>query len=341
MQTNPQPVTRSQSPAASHPQPVTRSQSPAASHPQPTKLAGFLLPRFAALLLAASLFLPSVARPATMVPCDVPIELETWTPAGSPYLVVCDVQVDSLTIQPGVTVLFLSNSVFQVTGFLHANGSAGAPIFFTSTNPAVGWQGIFFNEIAPGSELEWCVVEGSKNSGIRIEDCAVAITNCIIRNNMARQGGGINVNNTVPGLGELAISGCTISNNITTSPSLDSHGGGINAIITSGVLKMVQCSVVSNVANAPLNRADPVGGGIRVHGSSILLNCFVGYNVCKGIGQFNINCGFAYGGGIYSSGGTSTWKNCRFEGNLAHPMLIAMAGASFGKADNLQCRIAS
>src|SRR5688572_22666557 len=77
---------------------------------------------------------------ATVIPCGIPIEQETWTAAGSPYLIGCDLQVDSLEIQPGVTILFLSNVVFRVTGVLHANGSASQPILFTSTNAALGWQ---------------------------------------------------------------------------------------------------------------------------------------------------------------------------------------------------------
>src|SRR6058998_1932365 len=77
---------------------------------------------------------------------------QTWTKANSPYRVVGNIQVAVLTINPGVTVYFESNYVFEVDGFLTAVGSELEPIVFTRTN-GVGWQGIYFNNSYNGSEL--------------------------------------------------------------------------------------------------------------------------------------------------------------------------------------------
>ncbi len=88
--------------------------------------------------------------------------------AGSPYLIDGDIFVASLEIKPGVDVRFLGNYVFEVAGVLRADGSLSSPIVFQPETGSTGWQGIFFNESAPGSFLTYCRVEGSKNSAVRV-----------------------------------------------------------------------------------------------------------------------------------------------------------------------------
>ena len=117
--------------------------------------------------------------------CGTIITDTTWTLADSPYVVTCDVSVASgatLTIEPEVVVKFeyvtgdkynSDNRSIQVNGVLHAQGTAGQPIVFTSirddyyagdtngdgyaTSPAPGdWGYIRFN--AAGSTFEYCIV---------------------------------------------------------------------------------------------------------------------------------------------------------------------------------------
>src|SRR3972149_2079267 len=94
---------------------------------------------FPLLLLAAfagTRFGPGPAAASTTV-CGHVIGAETWTAAGSPYLVACDVIVDPgsvLTIQAGVTVLALGQYEILVHGYLFATGSSNGTILFAANN---------------------------------------------------------------------------------------------------------------------------------------------------------------------------------------------------------------
>ncbi len=84
------------------------------------------------------------------------INNDHWTKAGSPYPAPCDVVVlGSLTIDPGVWVLFQTNAVLQVNGLLTAVGTADDPICFTRTNGPEAGRGFYFNYASPASQLAY------------------------------------------------------------------------------------------------------------------------------------------------------------------------------------------
>ena len=109
----------------------------------------------AIVLVAASLALiaytPARVSAATVV-CGTISGPTTWTAAGNPYYVTCDVTVEqnaSLAIQAGVTVLVTPGSHFWVDGILVVSGTAANPVVFDSnaSTPAMNdWSGLFLGQ---------------------------------------------------------------------------------------------------------------------------------------------------------------------------------------------------
>lgn len=258
---------------------------------------------------------------------------ETWTSVGSPYNVDGDILVASLTIQPGVEVLFSSNYIFEVAGTLQALGTPDRPILFSTTNGITGWKGIFFNESAPGSFLTGCRVEKSTSSGIRITNSAPTFTNCVIANNTSsRAGGGVDA---VLQNGTLIFDSCYITNNATAGSKLVQGGGGI---FLSGNASFFRCQIAENTVNGGFygggllvysgnvtmknsaidgNTTKAYGGGIDVWtGTLSMMNCIVATNTAAG---------FGYGSGLVVHGNDGTFAtivNCTFVGNATDAIAV-------------------
>ena len=69
----------------------------------------------------------------------------TWTLANSPYKVTCDVVLFpgyTLSIEPGVTILFDSGTNLTIRGTLNAIGTSDNRITFTSASPPDTWAGV-------------------------------------------------------------------------------------------------------------------------------------------------------------------------------------------------------
>jgi hypothetical protein len=242
---------------------------------------------------------------------------QTWTKSNSPYCVDDDILVAGLTIEPGVRVEFLGDYVFEVAGVLTAIGTEAEPIIFTrEQNNTVGWQGIFFNYSSPGSQLSYCTIDGSINSGIRIDNSEPTIGNCLITNNHKSgsaniYGGGIYSNHT------LLLSNCHIVDNsvsATGGSSPDAKGGGI---YVEGSLTMEGCTVENNSANASVYNSMAssfaFGGGVFVNGELSIGNSFLNGNSANGTGTGG-GTGHGRGGGLYAAGQT-TANNCILDGN--------------------------
>lgn len=102
----------------------------------------------------------------------------TWRASQSPFIVTSDVTVHNgatLTIEPGVTVLFHSGTQLRISssnssGSLVANGAQASSILFTSfSGDKNDWKGILFDDRSDQgmtSSMTWCKIEkaGQTNS---------------------------------------------------------------------------------------------------------------------------------------------------------------------------------
>ncbi len=193
------------------------------------------------LALAASLFVLVLATsyPAPMQAAERSVQQSTevcgvvegtWTEAGSPYVVTCDVTVGEgklLTILPGVVVKFSTwNEDMWVEGTLIAGATAGNPITFTSlkddtvggdtngdgsaTSPAPNdWSSLRFTSSSTGSILDHTVVRyggGPYFENVWVNTADITLTN----NTIAHSGDhGLTFENALP----PSLSGNTIISN--------------------------------------------------------------------------------------------------------------------------------
>ena len=214
---------------------------------------------------------------------------QTWTKANSPYLVIGNILVSRLTIQPGVHVQFQSNYVFEVAGRLTAVGLPNDMVIFSrGTNSTTAWPGIYFNESLPGSELTFCAIGGANASGVRSLNTAPVLRDCVISNNI---GGGISLS---AGINMVVLSRCLFRNNTNGG-----SGGGGGVYVSAPVAFFDSCIFMGN-------RSGNSGGGIlSVGAATVFTNCtFLG------------NSAGGNGGGLYMLG-RFEMHACRIEQNSA------------------------
>jgi hypothetical protein len=260
-------------------------------------------------------------RPEAVTSVGGTISGKIWTKAKSPYVVTNDISVATLTIEPGVTVLFQGSYVFEVAGKLIAAGLSNEMITFTRANNSAKWNGIFFNN-APNpyinrSKLVFCNISYSTNSGIRLLNSTPTIANCEIDSNSAPFGGGIWAD---IGTGDLTIEDTTIANNTAYIDS-QTHvggGGGISVKTYNNQLTLSHCTFTNNnVVGSSTAPGKATGGGISVEGNTALRTCFIGGNKCEGFVLSFVAAGEAYGGGVWSGSGQLLLEGCTIQNNIA------------------------
>jgi hypothetical protein len=124
----------------------------------------------------------------------------------------------SLTVKPGVSLLFKSTTWISVAGggTLSAVGTESALVQFSGTTSADGWGGIRLDDDSIATTLEYCKVSGAHAAyAVTFDgvDIKASITNCTIEGNEA---GGIDASTAIVG---------TVINNNTFGDNGDAAGG--------------------------------------------------------------------------------------------------------------------
>jgi len=249
----------------------------------------------------------------------------TWTLAGSPYHVQGDIQVSNnttLTIEPGVRVIFQGYYKLNVQGKLLAVGTQTDTIFFTAADTTNGWKGIrYVNTPDIGSsEIKYCDIRYAKGNNfggaLYFENySAVTVSHCRISNCSAGNGGAIAcwtwsdpvithnliINNTAStdggGIWFMGSQNTNVSYNIITNNTANS-GGGIFCYVSSPLFQN----------NIIVNNSAVMGGGIRANNNSspVIINNIIANNSAEN------------GGGLYSDlTSYPTVRNTIIWGNTA------------------------
>jgi hypothetical protein len=125
----------------------------------------------------------------------------TWTSADSPYHINGEITIpndSTLTIEPGVEVVFMGHYKFNVQGRLLAVGTQKDSIRFTAEDKVAGWHGIRFNQTPNTNDtckVLYCSFKyGKANTGSGFDRCGgailinafdkVLVSNCLFESNM-------------------------------------------------------------------------------------------------------------------------------------------------------------
>ena len=112
-------------------------------------------------------------------------EDETWMASDNPHEITGNVTVNNLvtlTLEPGVEVLFMGNYWIHVYGALRAEGLEGNQIRFTRGPGIAYWYGLYLYH-GSGGIFAHCIIEWANYRGIEADSCYLSVSNCTIRHN--------------------------------------------------------------------------------------------------------------------------------------------------------------
>jgi len=281
----------------------------------------------------------------------------TWTSANSPYYINGEITVpdgETLTIEPGVEVVFMGHYKFNVQGRLLAVGTKNDTIRFTAEDKETGWHGIRFMSTPntnDTSKIAYCSFKyGKANTGSGLDRAGgamlisgfdkVVVSNCLFDSNMQsgegmdppEAGPAILVNDASP-----IITNSTFSNNTGTQGSAvvckgSSHGTISNSIFSNNTGSYAP--IVVYEPGGPIVSGNTISNNIATYGPGGILigngsspwveNNIIIYNQAPGAGGIGcstsgkailINNTIAYN--VASTNGGGIW--CELDSD---PILI-------------------
>jgi len=251
-------------------------------------------------LIAITFLLPVVLFSQTFIPESNVSGV--WNADGNPYYILGNIAVheaDSLYINPGVEIVFTDNYMFNIFGFLSAIGTVSDSIIFTvsdtsgfSTDSHLGWSGLTIAYST--AQLQYCIFEYSKASGIYISDGYILVENSTTRFN---SGDGFYI-----GVGSGNINQVLISDNL---------GDGVDLAVWN--LEMNNFEIKNNG-----------GYGFTIHGlgqsnfngsNGIIKNNYsggirIGYEIYPHFNNLLIE---GNGNAFSTGGGVEVWGGCYFD----------------------------
>ena len=230
-----------------------------------------------------------------------------WTVSGSPYNINGDITVangTTLTIEPGVSVMFQGHYKLNVQGRLLAIGTSSLNITFTAQNTVEGWGGMRFDmtsEDNDTSKISYCNFSYGNATGSDWPDynggalyvrvfSKLIVSDCLFENNTAtgEGGGAVYLFN-----GSRAI----FKNNVFAD----------NYAYRGGAIYMQLYSDATLINNIIANNSADYGGGVAVFASNPRLINNVIVN----------NSGINGGGLIYEKASAGRLANNTIANNLA------------------------
>jgi parallel beta-helix repeat protein len=176
------------------------------------RLALFPVP-FQAVLVWSMLFMQNGFADTSITAGEVS---GSWTAVNSPYLIEGEINVPdglTLSIEPGVRVIFQGYYKLNVQGRLLSIGTQQDTIIFTAEDIAVGWHGIRFINTPntnDSSKIVYCLFKNGK-------------ANIGVDNGPDRCGGAIYIS----GFDKVLISDCYFDSNMTSGERHTTGGAGI------------------------------------------------------------------------------------------------------------------
>jgi len=132
-----------------------------------------------------------------------------WVKEDSPYNINGNIAIpanETLVIQPGVTVMFMGEYIFQIVedAQLIARGSETDSIRFTPVDTLAGWQGFWFEQSSNDDTLSYCIISHIKirydqdhsspieqTAAITMFSSSPIIDHCHIKHNLCEHFSGI------------------------------------------------------------------------------------------------------------------------------------------------------